>query len=504
MCTSRTRVRPRRARADDLADQIAVCAARIDAATHHLLQLIRAFDAEKVWARQGVKSTAEWLSWRLGLGSCAAREKVRVANALGSLPLIDGALERGELSYSKVRAITRVATPDSEELLLAQARGTTGAELERICAGFRRVVRGRATDEDNRYVRRRTCHDGSVRIELRLLPDEADLVWKAIAAARDALGTHGATAAHSSAAHDAAEDGAAEHAAAEHATAEHGAADHGSPQNASAEFGEADATTRMARPSMADGVVALAEGSLAAAATRSGRPGGGRHTLFVHLSERDLNGHGVDPVPLAPPEGVDLRHTRPWKAELFDGVALAGETLLRIACDSGLVAAKMDAAGTVLDLGRRRRTVSPALRRALLLRDRGCRFPGCGHRAFVDAHHIEHWAHGGATDLENTVLLCHRHHVALHEGGFRLERRAGALCFLDPEGHVIPHTPPALPSAGGLASLESDQAARGISIDRRTGLPRRAALSIRGRPEIAGCIRALVRRHDAATSRPHD
>jgi hypothetical protein len=87
----------------------------------------------------------------------------------------------------KVRAMTRVATPANEELLLAQARGTTGAQLERICSGFRRVLRGKATDEEHRFVRRRTMHDGSVQIEARLLPDEAELVWKALGAARASL-----------------------------------------------------------------------------------------------------------------------------------------------------------------------------------------------------------------------------------------------------------------------------------------------------------------------------
>jgi len=96
---------------DQLADEIAVLAARIDAATHQLLTHIRRFDEAMGWAKQGAKSCAHWLSWRIGVDLPAAREKVRTARALGSLPKMDAALARGELSYSKVRAMTRVAGP---------------------------------------------------------------------------------------------------------------------------------------------------------------------------------------------------------------------------------------------------------------------------------------------------------------------------------------------------------------------------------------------------------
>jgi hypothetical protein len=111
-----------REQVDELADAIAVSAARIDAATHTLLTHVRAFDQARGWARQGARSCAHWLSWRIGCGLGAAGEKVRVANALGDLPLIDAALREGKLSYCKVRAMTRVATPDNEALLLEQSR----------------------------------------------------------------------------------------------------------------------------------------------------------------------------------------------------------------------------------------------------------------------------------------------------------------------------------------------------------------------------------------------
>jgi hypothetical protein len=117
---------------DALGDDIAVTAAHIDAATHRLLTLIRDFDRAGGWYRQGALSCAHWLSWRIGLGLGPAREKVRVAHRLAELPLLDEAFRRGELSYSKLRAMTRVASPDNEAALLDLARNSTAAQLERI------------------------------------------------------------------------------------------------------------------------------------------------------------------------------------------------------------------------------------------------------------------------------------------------------------------------------------------------------------------------------------
>ena len=125
--------------------------------------------------------------------------------------------------------------------------------------------------------------------------------------------------------------------------------------------------------------------------------------------------------------------------------------------------------GGVLDVGRRTRTVSPALRRALAARDGQCRFPGCAARR-CDAHHIEHWADGGETALSNLVLLCRRHHRAVHEEGFRLQVDAGgALTFLRPDGRPLPEAP-AAPAWDGpaLAPVDGRLAAAGIGIDADT------------------------------------
>src|SRR5246127_3984659 len=125
---------------DQLGDEIAELSAHLDAATARLLDLIREFDARGGW-NSGCRSCGAWLSWRVGLDLGAARERVRVARALGSLPLLAQALGRGELSYAKVRALTRVATPETEARLLAVGRAGTAAHVERIVRGWRRVDR---------------------------------------------------------------------------------------------------------------------------------------------------------------------------------------------------------------------------------------------------------------------------------------------------------------------------------------------------------------------------
>ena len=123
------------------------------------------------------------------------------------------------------------------------------------------------------------------------------------------------------------------------------------------------------------------------------------------------------------------------RTELGDGIS--AEVSRRLLCDCGVVPMLEDERGKTIDVGRKKRTIPAALRRALEARDGGCRFPGCSNRRFVDGHHVEHWLDGGETSLANTVLLCRRHHRYLHECGFRLELRDGDPVFTDPAGAVI-------------------------------------------------------------------
>src|SRR6266511_1794318 len=176
---------------DRLGHEIAELSAHLDAATAHLLDLIREFDVGGGW-NNGFPSCAHWLSWRVGIDIGAARERVRVARALGSLPRLADALARGELSYAKVRALTRVATPATEERLLAVGRAGTADHVERIVRGWRRVDRKAEAAEAARRHASRELHvyqgdDGMVVLRGRLAPEVGAMLVQALAAAREAL-----------------------------------------------------------------------------------------------------------------------------------------------------------------------------------------------------------------------------------------------------------------------------------------------------------------------------
>ena len=145
----------------------------INAATAQFLALLAEFDRKEGWAQHGMASCANWLSWQCGIGEVAAREKVRTARALESLPKIAKAFGEGRLSYSKVRALTRVATAATEETLLHIALNGTAEHVERTVRGFRRMQRENERNEaeamhERRYLDCRRESDGSVRLDARL------------------------------------------------------------------------------------------------------------------------------------------------------------------------------------------------------------------------------------------------------------------------------------------------------------------------------------------------
>ena len=412
------------AEADRLADEIAELSAHLDAATHRLLELVRCFDAGSGWTTHGCLSCAHWLSWRIGLDLCAAREKVRVARALGSLPQIDDAFRRGRISYSKVRALTRVATPENEVSLLEMARSSTAAQLERICRSYRRALNGLAgklpcDDEDQRWVRDRSTESGMIRIEAQLLPDEAALVLRAIEAARERAWKARRTSVES-------------------------------PAEAAAGVGRGK-TVRRSTLHRVDALVEIAEDFLASSAESNGPP----VEIVVHVEAESL----ADPVSA---EGGTLE----------DGLSLPGTTVDRLACDASVVAVVEDSRGNPLDVGRRRRTIPTALRRALRLRDRGCRFPGCTNTR-VDSHHVVPWSRGGETKLANLISTCRKHHRYVHELGFRVEPRSGgSFAFFAPGGWEVKAAPPPPVSRDPVAEIRERNASAGLAIDHQTSLPR--------------------------------
>jgi hypothetical protein len=174
-----------------LGDAIAELASRIHAATYELLVLIRQFDACAGW-NDGCLSCAHWLNWRTGIDLGAAREKVRVARALGDLPLLSRGTQRGELSYSKIRALTRIATPANEAQLLEIAQCGTAAHVEKLVRSWRRVDRIVAAQETQRRHLQRQLHtwvddDGMLVIRGRLTPEVGAVVQRALDAAADRL-----------------------------------------------------------------------------------------------------------------------------------------------------------------------------------------------------------------------------------------------------------------------------------------------------------------------------
>jgi 5-methylcytosine-specific restriction endonuclease McrA len=409
------------AKLDRLGDEIAELSAHLDAATARLLALIREFDSRGGW-NTGFRSCAAWLSWRAGLDLGAARERVRVARALGTLPLLAQALARGELSYAKVRALSRVATPETEERLLAFGRAGTAAHVERLVRGWRRVDRLAEARETARRHASRALHahqdeDGMVVLRGRLEPEVGALLLQALAAARETLY--------------------------QRARRTEGAAG----------GGDVSAETSTMAQRQADALALLAETALHHGLD-PGAPGE-RYQVVVH----------VDAPVLADSD-------QPGQSVLEDGAGVSAETSRRLACDAGRVVMRHDEDGRVVEIGARTRTIPPALRRALQHRDRGCRFPGCGVR-FGQGHHLRHWAHGGPTTLSNLALLCRRHHRAVHEEGYQVARGPdGALRFRRPNGRLLPEVPaPATVASDPAQVLRVSHDELGLRLDARTACP---------------------------------
>jgi len=163
---------------------------------------------------------------------------------------------------------------------------------------------------------------------------------------------------------------------------------------------------------------------------------------------------------------------QPRQSILEDGTHVSAETSRRLACDASRVVMRHDEDGRLPEIGARTRTIPPALRRALHHRDGGCRFPGCGGR-FTQAHHLRHWAQGGPTTLSNLARLCRRHHRAVHEEGYQVERQPdGALRFRRPDGRLLPEVPPpAAVPPDPVQALRAQHDAQGLRLHARTACP---------------------------------
>jgi 5-methylcytosine-specific restriction endonuclease McrA len=382
------------------------------------LLLVAEFDERGGWHADGILTCAHWLSWRCSIGLRAAREHVRVARALGGLPLVRKAFGRGELSYCKVRALTRAVTPANEQAFLELARHATGAQLEKVVRGYRGALRANTRQARRAHERRELTYwiddDGSVVFKGRLPAEEGALVLKALEAATEPA-----------------------------PIAPHGSADQLPPLPDPATDPSATADNRPGAR-RADALVSLARASLEREAAE--RLGADAVELLVHVDAGTL--------------GSDRVHER---CELEQGPSLAPETARRLGCDAALTRI-IERDGRPLSISRRTRTIPPALRRALRARDKGCAFPGCTHNRFLHAHHIHHWARGGPTKLDNLVQLCSHHHRLVHEGGYQVERAGAAIRFRRPDGREIATAPSATRARGPTIEHRSGAAADQMTI----------------------------------------
>jgi hypothetical protein len=409
-------------------------------------------------------SSAAWLSWRCGIAPVAAREHLRVARALESLPETTAAFSSGELSFSKVRALTRVATADNESTLVMWARHTTAAQLESIVRAYRGVVASERACAEGKaaepFLRWLWDDDGSLVVYGRLAPEDAGLFLQALHATsdrleRDAEGSSAEPPRDVSA--ETGPDASAETPGdtcaktgpdASSTTRDEGIYTGTTPDasigpDVSAQTGR-DVSSQpsvsaetpvepLPRPSPAEALVAMAETALATG-PKSG--GADRYQVVVHVDAEVLEKDSLD-----------------GRCHVEDGPALAPEIARRVACDASVVEI-IEEDGSALDVGRKRRTIPPALRRALEARDQSCRWPGCGRRRFLECHHVTHWAHGGPTRPDNLALLCRFHHRLVHHGDFTVTIEPdGRVTISRPDNEVIPGAPSPPPAQRDLGDV---------------------------------------------------
>lgn len=385
--------------------EICTLAGHIAAATCRFLLLVAEFDRRGGWRAWECLSAAHWLGWKCGISRRTAQDYVRVGRALEELPVMTAAFGAGQLSYSKVRAMTRVATPKSESDLVEVARHGTAAHVDRIVAGYCTVQRNVDPERAHLQMRRRgvwydTAEDGTVTITVRGAPD-------------------------------------------------------------------ATATIRAAIDAAAAGLPELEDEPDAPCAAR--RFDALEHVARTYLEPDDHAAPAIEVVVHADLE--TLAEGEPGRAELEGGPPLTAVVLERLACDSALRLA-IDQGDRTIDVGRRTRTIPPALRRAIADRDHGaCRFPGCARHGRLQVHHRQHWARRGRTERSNLFLVCLYHHKVLHEGGWDARGDANVmLTFVDPRGRPMPEvTSP--PPRTDPSAIRREHAASSVSITAETIVP---------------------------------
>ncbi len=388
----------RHAEIEELDNAIGRLNRSINASSYQLLVLIREFDERAGWLKWSFTDGVAWLKWRCDLGTGTAREKLRIAHALKSLPLISSAFANGHLSYSKVRVMTRVATADNEADMIALAKRMSVLHLTEHCkqrsnAQPASTAAALAAQNSRGF---RVWHDtgkGTMHFSIELPVEEGELLEKAVEKAAAQL-----------------------------------SAETGLTQSAHLPAGEEPTWAAM----QVDGLVDVMRGYLSGNFYVVGSDGdktqsnpqthstADNHLVMIHVDENALAMRNN-----ITPDNTTSQYPI--------------ETVRRLCCDGSIAPIIENANGEPLNVGRRVRTVTTAIRRALWARDKGCAFPSCHHKRFVDAHHIKHWADGGKTTLDNLVLLCSHHHKRVHEGGFTIQHdQNNQLFFRRPDGKALP------------------------------------------------------------------
>jgi hypothetical protein len=409
--TTRNRYLEERGRANELAE----LSAHLSAATARFVEL--------VWTmhEHGDCDGGElpgFVAYRCGLTRREAREYLRVAEALQELPATRAAFSRGELTFTKVRVLTRVATASTEKGLIDLAGALTASQLERALRVYRRIaVEDARESHELEFVDYHFDEDGSLYLRARLAAEDGTMLVKALDAARERV----------------LERRREQRAAAARAAEEDDAS-------------SLHAQTRDRSLS----VETFAELAGAALAASPGKHSPEPARIVVHVDAAALTTDGRG------------------RSELEDGPGIAPETARRLGCDAEVVA-QVERDGLPLSIGRKRRTVPPALRRLLEARDdQTCCFPGCERRRHLQAHHRTHWAHGGETSLDNLVLLCFHHHRLVHEGGYTIEDDPqNGLRFRNRYGVLSTASPPR-PPPGWAGALFEEHDRLGLEIGPRT------------------------------------
>jgi hypothetical protein len=411
-----------------LEQRICELAAHLAAGTCRFLQLVAEFDAREGWASWDLPSCAAWLAWKCQVAPGTAREQVRVARALERLPLITAQFAAGRMSYAKVRALTRIGTPATEKDLAEITGPMTAAQCERFIAAHRKASDAQdLANRETRRVRVRVGEDGLVTITAKLPAADGAVVLQALrAAAGDCEHPHRPH-------HDPAEDT--------------GPCSGGVPAETRgsdpAPSGPGRPGTGTCRASLADALVQVAGAYLSGKITTAGNPD--IYQVIVHVGPEALTSGPDASAATSPGRRPEGHPAHPQRCHLDDGPAISPAAAQALACHATVSWMLHDHHGNVLDVGRRHRRPTPALRRAVRERDRcRCQFPGCNSRR-TDIHHITPWAKGGTTRLPGLISLCEAHHVIVHALGYLITPAPDGFAFTRPDGQPIRNAP-ALPA----------------------------------------------------------